>query len=85
MPATGHDHYPYLLALQHIPNASRQFYPKPADIMSSSQPGPPPGNASLDLKAPRKQLDEDYGKAYDLMEADRFAFLSNMESILETM
>jgi hypothetical protein len=30
--------------------------------MSSPQPGPPPGNASLDLEALRKQLDEDYGE-----------------------
>jgi hypothetical protein len=61
--------------------ASHQFYTNPAEIMSSSQPDPPPGNASLDLKALRKQLDEDYGKAYDLIEAGTLAFLSNIEGI----
>ena len=58
-----------------------KFYRNPAEIMSSSQPGPSPGNASLDLKTLRKQLDEDYGKAYDLVEVDTLAFLSSIESI----
>jgi hypothetical protein len=40
-----------------------------------------PGNASLDLEALRKQLDEDYGKAYDLMGAGTLAFLSDIEGI----
>jgi len=49
--------------------------------MSPSQPDSPPGNASLDLEALRKQLDEDYGKAYDLMEAGTLAFLSDIEGL----
>ena len=49
--------------------------------MSSPQPGPLPGNASLDLEALRKQLDEDYGKAYDLMGAGTLAFSSDIEGI----
>jgi hypothetical protein len=61
--------------------ASHQFYLNPAETMSSPQPGPPPGNASLDLEALRKQLDEDYGKAYDLMGAGTLAFLSDIEGI----
>jgi hypothetical protein len=61
--------------------ASHQFYLNPAETMSSPQPGPPPGNASLDLEALRKQLDEDYGKAYDLMGAGTLAFSSDIEGI----
>jgi hypothetical protein len=49
--------------------------------MSPSQPDSPPGNASLDFEALRKQLDEDYGKAYDLMEAGTLAFLSDIEGL----
>jgi hypothetical protein len=60
---------------------SHQFYPNPAEIMSPSQPDSPPGNASLDFEALRKQLDEDYGKAYDLMEAGTLAFLSDIEGL----
>jgi hypothetical protein len=61
--------------------ASHQFSLNPAETMSSPQPGPPPGNASLDLEALRKQLDEDYGKAYDLMGAGTLAFSSDIEGI----
>jgi hypothetical protein len=64
--------------------ASHQFSLNPAETMSSPQPGPPPGNASLDLEALRKQLDEDYGKAYDLMGAGTLAFSSDIERYLKT-
>ena len=49
--------------------------------MSSSQPDPPSGNTSLDLEALRKQLDEDYGKAHDLIRTDTLAFLGDIERI----
>ena len=89
MPVTGHGHCSFPLALQLIPNlchrlktsASHQFDPNPVEIMSSSQPDPSLGNASLDRKTLRKQLDEDYRKAYDLVEADTLAFLSSIDSI----
>jgi hypothetical protein len=56
---------------------SHQFYLNLAETMSSPQPGPLPGNASLHLEILKKQLDEDYGKAYDPMGAGTLAFLSN--------
>jgi hypothetical protein len=52
--------------------------------MSSPQPGPPPGNASLDLEALRKQLDEDYGKAYDLMGSRYARILERYRRYLKT-